>query len=93
MITNRIWLVGFEFRTERGCLIQHFYLVADAANAEVARQTALRKAHSPGERALRGGLDFDETTGETRQVVSDLLGVQHLSGPRLPDSSMLPAAA
>lgn len=81
MITVGVWLVGFGFRTEQGRLVQHFYVVSDAADAELAREAALRRAETLGERAARGGADIDEDAAETRQVVSDSLGIWSLSGP------------
>jgi hypothetical protein len=52
-----------------------------AADAELARSAALRKADTPRERAVRGGRELDEETAELRLVTVDPLGVLHLSAP------------
>ncbi|KUN13947.1 MULTISPECIES: hypothetical protein [Streptomyces] len=94
MVTRTVWLVGFAFRSERGRLVQHFYVVPEAADAEVAREAALRRAGAPRERALRGGLDIEEATAETRLLVRDGLGVWRLGGrgPSSGQPSVFPAA-
>jgi len=79
MVTKSVWLVGFEFRSQQGRLVQHFYVVPEATNADDAREAALRRAHTPDERALRGGLGIEAATAETRQVVCDSLGVWSLA--------------
>ncbi|KMS90346.1 MULTISPECIES: hypothetical protein [Streptomyces] len=95
MVTKTVWLVGFAFRSDQGRVVQHFYIVLEAADAAVARETALRRARTPRERALRGGADVEEATAETREVVCDGLGVWRLEGrgPAPEEPSALSAAA
>ncbi|MFH9090071.1 hypothetical protein [Streptomyces sp. NPDC017673] len=84
MITERLWLVGLGFHTERGRLVHHYYVIPHAADAELACSAALRKADTPGERAVRGGRELDNDATELRMVTIDPLGVPHLSAPYAP---------
>ncbi|GHB11166.1 hypothetical protein GCM10010330_76410 [Streptomyces tendae] len=81
MVTESSWLVGFDFRTASGRVVHHFYVVSGTFDPELARDMALERADAPGERAARGGLRVDGDHADTRQLVSDLLGVRHLSAP------------
>ncbi|MFG2356963.1 hypothetical protein [Streptomyces sp. NPDC048521] len=95
MVTRTVWLVGFAFRSAQGRLVQHYYVVLEAAGPAAAREIALRRARTPRERALRGGLDVEEATAETREVVCDDLGVWRLGGrgPAPEKPSVVSAAA
>ncbi|MEW2290976.1 hypothetical protein [Streptomyces sp. NPDC047841] len=95
MVTRTVWLVGFAFRSDQGRLVQHFYVVPEAADAAAARESALRRARVARERALRGGRDVEEATAETRRLFRDGLGVWRLGGrgPSPDEPSGLPAAA
>ncbi|GGJ29471.1 hypothetical protein [Streptomyces brasiliensis] len=79
MVTKSVWLVGFPFRSHQGRPVQHFYLVHEAPDAQVALEAALHRARTPGERALRGGLDIEEATAEIREVVCGELGIWHMA--------------
>ncbi|MEV7080893.1 hypothetical protein AB0N88_20530 [Streptomyces sp. NPDC093516] len=80
MDTQSVWLVEITFRSPPGRRVQHCYLIAGSADAVSARRSALRWAHTPGERAQRDGLDLDAATVEARAVVRDVLGVWNLAG-------------
>ncbi|WP_413810624.1 hypothetical protein [Streptomyces sp. OE57] len=77
--TVSVWLVGFRFRSAQGRLVQHFYVVPGAADAEAACEIATCRAYTSRERALRGGLDIEEASAETREVVRDSLGIWSLA--------------
>ncbi|MGW7572264.1 hypothetical protein ACWGJV_39190 [Streptomyces tendae] len=81
MVTETSWLVGFEFPTTGGRVMQHFYVVFGTADPAQARDIALKRAESPGERAARGGLHADGERADTRRLVSDPLGVRYLAAP------------
>ncbi len=95
MVTRTVWLVGFTFRSDRDRPVRHFYVVPEAADAAAARESALRRARTTRERALRGGLDVDEATAETRRLFRDCLGVWRLGGrgPSPDEPSGFPSAA
>ncbi|MGW5564711.1 hypothetical protein ACWEWD_14975 [Streptomyces tendae] len=78
MVTNGCWLVGITFRSPRGRIVQHFYVIPGAPHAEAARKAALSRASTPAERLLRGGLGVESTVVEAREVVCDALGIWDL---------------
>ncbi|WP_399896099.1 hypothetical protein ACGH7X_40700 [Streptomyces sp. BBFR51] len=84
MVTESSWLVGFEFHTASGRVMHHFYVVFGTADPAQARDIALARADTPGERAARGGLHADGEHADTRRLVSDPLGVRYLAAPCRP---------
>ncbi|MEV7077880.1 hypothetical protein AB0N88_04920 [Streptomyces sp. NPDC093516] len=80
MVTKGFWLVGITFRSPQERLVQHFYVIPGAPDAEAARKAALSRARMPAECALRGGLGVESATAvETREVLRDAIGVWTLA--------------
>ncbi|WP_121708994.1 hypothetical protein [Streptomyces sp. E5N91] len=95
MVTKDFWLVGFTFRSPRGRLVQHFYVVPTAPHAEAAREAALSRARTSSECLLREGLDVESAAVEARKVLCDDIGVWHLADrePSLGEPATVLAAA
>lgn len=81
MESGRSWLVGLGFRTPRGRLVRHFYVLDGTAGPEQAHEAALELANDPSERAAHGNLRLDDGCVEMRRMSRDLLGAWRLSAP------------
>ncbi|MFI6494623.1 hypothetical protein [Streptomyces sp. NPDC050564] len=81
MVTGRSWLVGLGFRTPRGRLVRHFYVVDGMADPERAHEAALERANDPSERAAHANLRLDDSCVEMRRVSRDALGTWRLCVP------------
>ncbi|WP_392756787.1 hypothetical protein [Streptomyces sp. LN590] len=79
MRSDEQWLVGFRFRTARGTLTRHYYVVPQAADGEQAKQLAGQRARSAGERLKRAFAGVDECWIEVRRLRRSAIGDWRLS--------------
>ncbi|MEU4098430.1 hypothetical protein [Streptomyces sp. NPDC026673] len=70
------WFVGLRFSTSRGAVGRHYYVVGDAADAEGAVRTAMRRAAEDYECAARDNAAIDGV--EVRRLRWSPLGWAYL---------------
>ncbi|MDX3093124.1 hypothetical protein PV417_00880 [Streptomyces sp. ME19-03-3] len=73
------WLVGLRFRTAKGAVRNHYYVIGAAADAEDAVRSAMRRADDAYECEARGNAAIDGV--EVRRLRRNPLGWAYLSAP------------